>query len=94
MEEVSIICYMRVNSKDQLAAWRNMKNIAKIRGLGTYKVNSPEQRLGVKRRCEEFERDDRMTREDVIEYVRQCFHKEFKWDGRISFTPSGVKIIK
>ena len=75
MEEASIICYMRVNSKDQLAPWRNMKNIAKIKGLGTYKVTSTEQRLAVKRRCEEFERDDRMTREDVMEYIRERIFK-------------------
>lgn len=80
MEEVSIIWYMRVNSKEQLShplsiAKGHLKNTGKINGLGTYKVNSPEQRLAVKRRCEEFERDDRMGRAAVIEYIRERIFK-------------------
>ena len=99
-EEKSIICYMRVNSRDQLLnpdeaevytprdvktkrVWRaratgktypappwdreteHLKNVAKKKGLGTYKVNSPAQRIAIKEWWAEFDRANRVTMDDI-----------------------------
>ena len=119
----TIICYMRVNSKEQLSApetegtkktkrvWRaratgktfpappwdrekeHLKNVAKRKCLGTYKVNSPEQRIAVKEWWAEYDRANRVTREEVVEMIRKAMTTEIKWDGRVRFTKEGIKVV-
>ena len=54
----------------------HLKNLAKVRGLGSYKVVSTEQLLEVKRKCEEFDLANRITMDDVVEMVRKFMHGE------------------
>lgn len=54
----------------------HLKNLAKVRGLGIYKVVSTEQRLDVKRKCEQFDRDNSVTMEDVVTAIRKFIHGE------------------
>ena len=110
-EEKTIICYMRVNSKDQLLnpdeaevytpsdvktkrVWRaratgktypappwdreteHLKNVAKKHHLGTYKVNSPEQRIAVKEWWAEFDRANRITMDEFTEMLRKLMNEE------------------
>ena len=110
-EEKTIICYMRVNSRDQLLnpdeaevytpsdvktkrVWRaratgktypappwdreteHLKNVAKKNHLGTYKVNSPEQRIAVKEWWAEFDRANRITMEEFTEMLRKLMNEE------------------
>ena len=127
-EEKTIICYMRVNSKDQLLnpdeaevytpsdvktkrVWRaratgktypcppwdreteHLKNVAKAKGLGTYKVNSPERRMAVKEWWAEFDRANRITREEFLDEVRKVLTAEYKWNGRVRITKDGLQDI-
>ena len=60
----------------------HLKNVAKQKVYGSWKVNSTEQRLAVKRKCEEFDRDNRVTMEDVVEMVRKFMHDESSYLSR------------
>ena len=76
-----VIAYFGFNSKEQLSTRRDrskwhLKNIAKQKAYGSWKVNSMEQRLAVKRRCEEFDRDNRVTMEDMVAALRKFMHGE------------------
>ena len=71
----------------------HLKNIAKRKGLGTYKVNSPEQREAVKKWWADFDRDNRITREEFIEKVRKVLTAEYKWEGRVRITKDGIQDI-
>ena len=55
----------------------HLKNVAKTKGLGTYKVNSPEQRIAVKEWWAEFDRANRVTREEVVEMIRKAIRGEY-----------------
>ena len=71
----------------------HLKNVAKKKGLGTYKVNSPEQRIAVKEWWAKFDRDNRITREEFMEKVRNILTAEYKWDGRVRITKDGIQDI-
>ena len=71
----------------------HLKNVAKRKGLGTYKVNSPEQREAVKKWWADFDRDNRITREEFIEKVRKVLTTEYKWEGRVRITKDGIQDI-
>lgn len=123
-EEKTIICYMRVNSKDQLLnpdeaevytpsdvktkrVWRaratgktypappwdreteHLKNVAKKRHLGTYKVNSPEQRIAVKEWWAEFDRANRVTMDDVVAALRKMLDDERAYLERMRIAQEG-----
>ena len=125
-EGKSIICYMRVNSREQLSnpdeaevytpvetkrVWRSratgkaypappwdretehLKNVAKKKGLGTYKVNSPEQRIAVKEWWAEFDRANRVTREEVTAMIWKAITEEIDWGCRVRITKDGIQKI-
>ena len=71
----------------------HLKNLAKAKGLGSYRVPNTEQRLEVKRRCEEFDRANRVTREEVYEMIRKVLTAEYKWEGRVRITKDGIQDI-
>ena len=76
-----VIGYFSFNSKGRPSTRRDrskwhLKNIAKRKSLGNFKVNSTEQRLAVKRKCEEFDRDNRVTMECVVAALRKFIHGE------------------
>ena len=76
-----VIGYFAFNSREQLSPRRDrskwhLKNVAKQKAYGSWKVYSTEQRLAVKRRCEQFDRDNRVTMEDVVEALRKFMHGE------------------
>lgn len=71
----------------------NLKNVAKIKGLGTYRVNSPEQRIAVKEWWAEFDRANRVTREEVLDMIRKVLTAEYKFDYRVRVTAEGLKKI-
>lgn len=76
-----VIGYFRFNSKEQLSAGRvrskwHLKNVAKQKSYGTWKVTSQEQRLAVKQKCDEFDRANCVTMEDVVEAVRSFMRGE------------------
>ena len=80
-DKITAVWYMRVNSAEQLSETRDrskwhLKNWAKLRNLGSYKVPSHEQLVAVRRKCEEFDRDNRVTMEDVIAGIRSFMHGE------------------
>ena len=54
----------------------HLKNVAKKKGLGTYKVNSPEQRIAVKEWWAEFDRANRVTMDDVVTMLRKFMNEE------------------
>ena len=54
----------------------HLKNVAKKKGLGTYKVNSPEQRIAVKEWWAEFDRANRVTMDDVVAMLRKFMNEE------------------
>ena len=72
---------------------RHLKNVAKKKGLGTYKVNSPEQRIAVKEWWAEFDRANRITREEFLDKVRSILTAEYKWNGRVRITKDGIQDI-
>ena len=71
----------------------HLKNVAKKKGLGTYKVNSPGQRIAVKEWWAEFDRANRITREEFMDKVRNILTAEYKWNGRVRFTKDGIQDI-
>ena len=71
----------------------HLTNTAKKKGLGTYKVNSPEQRIAVKEWWAEFDRANRITREEFLDKVRKILTAEYKWNGRVRFTKDGIQDI-
>ena len=71
----------------------HLKNIAKKKGLGTYKVNSPEQRIAVKEWWAKFDRDNRITREEFMDMMRKVLTAEYKWNGRVRITKDGIQDI-
>ena len=71
----------------------HLKNVAKKKGLGTYKVNSPEQRVAIKQSCAEFDRANRITREEFMDKVREVLTAEYKWNGRVRITKDGIQDI-
>ena len=71
----------------------HLKNVAKAKGLGTYKVNSPEQRIAVKEWWAEFDRANRITREEFLDMLRKALTTEIKWNGRVRFTTDGIQDI-
>ena len=71
----------------------HLKNVAKKKGLGTYKVNSPEQRIAVKEWLAEFDRANRITREEFLNKVRNILTAEYKWNGRVRITKDGIQDI-
>ena len=71
----------------------HLKNVAKRKCLGTYKVNSPEQRIAVKEWWAKYERDNRITREEFLDMVRKVLTAEYKWNGRVRFTKDGLQDI-
>lgn len=71
----------------------HLKNVAKKNGLGTYKVNSPEQRIAVKEWWAEFDRANRITREEFLDKVRSVLTAEYKWNGRVRITKDGIQDI-
>ena len=71
----------------------HLKNVAKRKGLGTYKVNSPEQREAVKKWWADFDRANRVTREEVYDMIWKVIHGEYKWDGRVRITANGIEKI-
>ena len=103
------IGYFRFNKKEQLLdpdkaevytpcpPWdieaEHLKNVAKKKGLGTYKVNSPEQRVAIKQSCAEFDRANRITREEFMDKVREVLTAEYKWNGRVRITKDGIQDI-
>ena len=70
-----------------------LKNVAKKKGLGTYKVNSPEQRVAVKEWWAEFDRANRITREEFLDKVRNILTAEYKWNGRVRITKDGIQDV-
>ena len=54
----------------------HLKNVAKKKGLGTYKVNSPEQRIAVKEWWAEFDRANRVTMDDITDMLRKFLNEE------------------
>ena len=71
----------------------HLKNVAKNKGLGTYKVNSPEQRIAVKEWWAEFERANRVTREEVMDMIRKAITEEINWGCRVRITRDGIQKI-
>lgn len=71
----------------------HLKNVAKRKGLGTYKVNRPEQREAVKKWWAEFDRANRITREEFIDEVRKILTAEYQWQGRVRITKDGLRDI-
>lgn len=60
----------------------HLKNVAKKKGLGTYKVNSPEQRIAVKEWWAEFERANRVTMDDIVATIRKLLDDERAYQNR------------
>ena len=54
----------------------HLKNVAKKEGLGTYKVNSPEQRIAIKEWWAEFDRANRVTMDDMVAMLRKFMNEE------------------
>ena len=54
----------------------HLKNVAKKKGLGTYKVNSPEQRIAIKESWAEFDRANRVTMDDIVAMLRKFMNEE------------------
>lgn len=54
----------------------HLKNVAKKKGLGTYKVNSPEQRIAIKEWWAEFDRANRVTMDDIVATLRKFMNEE------------------
>ena len=71
----------------------HLKNVAKNKGLGTYKVNSPEQRIAVKEWWAKFDRDNRITGEEFLDKVRSILTAEYKWNGRVRITKDGIQDV-
>ena len=67
--------------REDRSKW-HLKNVAKQKAYGTWKVNSTEQRLDVKRRCEEFDRANQFTEEDFIALIRKMLDDEREWLNR------------
>ena len=55
---------------------QHLKNVAKKKGFGTYKVNSPEQRIAVKEWWAEFDRANRVTMDDIVAMLRKFMNEE------------------
>ena len=86
------IGYFRFNKKEQLldpdkaivytpcSPWdietERLKNVAKRKGLGTYKVNSQEQRVAIKQSCAEFDRANRFTMDELTDMLRKLMNEE------------------
>ena len=54
----------------------HLKNVAKKKGLGVYRVNSPEQRIAIKESWAEFERANRVTMDDITAMLRKFMNEE------------------
>ena len=72
---------------------QHLKNVAKKKGLGTYKVNSPEQRIAVKEWWAEFDRANRVTREEVTAMIWKAITEEIDWGCRVRITKDGIQKI-
>ena len=55
---------------------QHLKNVAKKKGLGTYKVNSPEQRIAIKESWAEFDRANRFTMDELTDMLRRLMNEE------------------
>ena len=71
----------------------HLKNVAKKKGLGTYKVNSPEQRIAVKEWWAEFDRANRVTRDEVTAMIWKAITEEIDWGCRVRITRDGIQKI-
>lgn len=71
----------------------HLKNVAKRIGLGTYKVISPEQRVAIKESLAEFDRANRVTREEVNEMIWKAITEEIDWGCRVMITKDGIQKI-
>ena len=71
----------------------HLKNVAKKKGLGTYKVNNPEQRIAVKEWWAEFEIANRVTRKEVMDMIRKAITTEIDWGCRVRITKDGIQKI-
>ena len=71
----------------------HLKNVAKKKGLGIYKVNSPEQRIAVKEWWAEFDRANRVTMDDIVAAVRKLLDDERAFLERRRITQEGLTKI-